>query len=147
MDIILPKEGKSLAGVIASLEPEDIAYPVGAAQVTIYLPKWSTYYSTGGKLIPALKDQGLTLPFDEERADFSGISDEPLYVSMIKQDVQIDVSEKGTEFAAVTVVSMATNAMKPVTPPKATVDVNRPFAYAIRENTSGTILLLGTLTK
>lgn len=147
MDIILPKEGKSLAGVIASLDPEDIAYPVGAAEVTIYLPKWSTYYSTGGKLIPALKAQGLTLPFDEERADFSGISAEPLYVSMIKQDVQIDVSEKGTEFAAVTVVAIATNALKPVTPPKATVDVNRPFAYAIRENTSDTILLLGTLTK
>ena len=146
MDIILPKEGKSLAGVIASLDPEDIAYPVGAAEVTIYLPKWSTYYSTGGKLIPALKAQGLTLPFDEERADFSGISAEPLYVSMIKQDVQIDVSEKGTEFAAVTVVSAVTNAL-PVTPPKATVDVNRPFAYAIRENTSDTILLLGTLTK
>ena len=73
------------------------------------------------------------------------MSAEPLYVSMIKQDVQIDVTEKGTEFAAVTVVGMFTTGM-PFTPPKVTVDVNRPFIYTIREATSGTILLLGTLS-
>ena len=61
--------------------------------------------------------------------------------------VRIDVTEKGTEFAAVTVVGMKLSSAMPVTPPKVTVDVNRPFAYAIRESTSGTILLLGTLSK
>ena len=146
MDIILPKEGKSLAGVLAAIEPVDLEYPVGSAEVTVYLPKWSTYYSTGDKLIPALQAQGLTLPFTGF-ADFSGISDTPLLINMIKQDVQIDVTEKGTEFAAVTVVAIATSAFPPVTPPRATVDADRPFAYAIRENTSGTLLLLGTLTK
>ena len=146
MDIILPKEGKSLAGVLASIEAEDLEYPVGSAEVTVYLPKWSTYYSTGDKLIPALQAQGLTLPFTGF-ADFSGTSDTPLLINMIKQDVQIDVTEKGTEFAAVTVVAIATSAFPPVTPPRATVDADRPFAYAIRENTSGTLLLLGTLTK
>ena len=146
MDIILPKEGKSLAGVLATIEAEDLEYPVGSAEVTVYLPKWSTYYSTRDKLIPALQAQGLTLPFTGF-ADFSGISDTPLLINMIKQDVQIDVTEKGTEFAAVTVGAFATSAVRPVTPPRATVDADRPFAYAIRENTSGTILLLGTLTK
>ena len=65
----------------------------------------------------------------------------------MKQKVRIDVTEKGTEFAAVTVVGMVTSAYPPTTPPKVTVDVNRPFAYTIREATSGTILLLGTLSK
>ena len=90
--------------------------------------------------------QGLPLPFTPA-ADFSGISDKPLLVNMVEQKVRIDVTEKGTEFAAVTVVGMVTSGIgKPVTPPKVTVDVNRPFIYTIREATSGTILLLGTLS-
>ncbi len=145
MDIILPKEGKTLGEALSVLTAEDIDYGLETSDVTLYLPKWSMYYSTGDNLIPALKAQGLTLPFDRNQADFSGISDTGLYINLIKQDVQIDVTEKGTEFAAVTVVGMFTTGM-PFTPPKVTVDVNRPFAYAIRENTSGTILLLGTLS-
>ena len=65
---------------------------------------------------------------------------------MILQKVRIDVTEKGTEFAAVTVIGMKVNSAGPVSYPKVTVDVNRPFAYTIRETTSGTILLLGTLS-
>ena len=146
MDIILPKEGKTLAEALSVVTAEDINYGLRTSDVTLYLPKWSMYYSTGDDLIPALKAQGLTLPFDKNQADFSGISDTGLYINLIKQDVQIDVTEKGTEFAAVTVVGMLATGAMPITPPKVTVDVNRPFAYAIRENTSGTILLLGTLS-
>ena len=115
--------------------------------MTLYLPKWSMSYSTEDALIDVLKAQGLTLPFDREQADFSGISPEHLYISQVIQKTQIDVTEKGTEFAAVTVVGMEKNSAVPVTPPKVTVDVNRPFAYVIRETTSGTVLLLGTLSK
>ncbi len=61
--------------------------------------------------------------------------------------MKIDVTEKGTEFAAVTAVAFLTGSAGPVTYPKVTVDVNRPFAYTIRETTSGTILLLGTLSE
>jgi serpin B len=98
-------------------------------------------------LIPVLKNLGLTDPFDPYKANFSGISEKVLYISQVLQKVRIDVTEKGTEFAAVTVVGMKLSSAMPVTPPKVTVDVNRPFAYAIRESTSGTILLLGTLSK
>jgi serine protease inhibitor len=41
---------------------------------------------------------------------------------------------------------MLATGVAPVTPPKVTVDVNRPFAYTIRETSTGTILLLGTLS-
>ena len=147
MDIILPKEGKSLAGILPGLSSEDINYNLQSSKVTLYLPKWSTDYSTEDLLIPALKEQGLTLPFDPALADFSGISTRPTFIDMIKQKVKIDVTEKGTEFAAVTVIAWKLTSVNPVTPPRVTVDVNRPFAYTIRESTSGTILLLGTLTQ
>ena len=155
MDIILPREGnlvdpnlggKTLAEILPTLDDKILSYPLGSAKVTLYLPKWSMSYSTEDALIDVLKAQGLTLPFDREQADFSGISPEHLYISQVIQKTQIDVTEKGTEFAAVTVVGMEKNSAVPVTPPKVTVDVNRPFAYVIRETTSGTVLLLGTLS-
>ena len=147
MDIILPKEGKTLAEVLPKLESEDINYGLESSEVTLYLPKWSTDYSTKDSLIPVLADQGLTLPFNRDLANFHGISEKALFISQVLQKVRIDVTEKGTEFAAVTVIGMEYATAIPYTPPKVTVDVNRPFAYAIRENTSGTILLLGTLSE
>ena len=146
MDIILPKEGKTLTEILPQVESEAVNYSLKPTEVTLHLPKWSTDYSTGDALIPALKAQDLTLPFDRQKADFSGISEQPLYINLIQQKVKIDVTEKGTEFAAVTVVGFLDNSVGPVTYPKVTVDVNRPFAYTIRETTSGTILLLGTLS-
>ena len=146
MDIILPKEGKTLTEILPQVESGAVNYSLKPTEVTLHLPKWSTDYSTGDALIPALKAQGLTLPFDRQKTDFSGISEQPLYINLIQQKVKIDVTEKGTEFAAVTVVGFVDNAVGPVTYPKVTVDVNRPFAYTIRETTSGTILLLGTLS-
>jgi serpin B len=147
MDIILPKQGKTLAEILPQVESEAVNYDLQHTEVTLYLPKWSTDYSTEDALIPALKAQGLTLPFDRQKADFSGIGEQPLFINLIQQKVKIDVTEKGTEFAAVTAVAFLTGSAGPVTYPKVTVDVNRPFAYTIRETTSGTILLLGTLSK
>lgn len=146
MAVVLPKEGKTLAAVVPTLEPDQLSYPLQEAEVTLYLPKWSTDYSTGTLLIPVLKAQGLTLPFNPYDADFSGISTKPTFINMIMQKVRIDVTEKGTEFAAVTAIGFATTSI-PITPPKVTVDFNRPFAYIIRERSSGTILLLGTLSE
>lgn len=147
MDIILPKAGKTLAEILPELGSESINYGLKPSSVTLYLPKWSTDYSTEDALIPVLQDQGLTDPFNH-LADFAGISSIPLYINLVLQKVRIDVTEKGTEFAAVTVVGMLANGgVAPVTPPKVTVDVNRPFAYTIRETSTGTILLLGTLSK
>lgn len=147
MDIILPKAGKALADILPELASEQINYGLAPSSVTLYLPKWATEYSTEEQLIPALRDLGLTAPFNPDLANFAGISDKPLYIGLVKQKVRIDVTEKGTEFAAVTVVGMFTNSSMPTTPPKVTLDVNRPFIYTIRESTSGTILLLGTLSK
>ncbi|MBR1577217.1 MAG: serpin family protein [Bacteroidales bacterium] len=147
MDIILPKEGKTLSDILPQVGSDVVNYGLQTTDVTLYLPKWSTDYSTEDALIPALKAQGLTLPFNSMQADFSGISERQTYINKVLQKVRIDVTEKGTEFAAVTVIGMKVTSAAPVTYPKVTVDVNRPFAYTIRETTSGTILLLGTLSE
>lgn len=144
MDIVLPKAGKTLSEVLPKLTQEGFR-SIYDAEVELYLPKFSMAYSSEEMLIPVLMEQGLMLPFSDN-ADFSGISEKSLKIDQVIQKTQIDVTEKGTEFAAVTVVGMGYASAIISTPPKVTIDLDRPFAYAIRETSSNTILLLGTLS-
>ena len=41
-----------------------------------------------------------------DKADFSNLSEQPLYVSSAIQDAKIEVTEEGTEAAAATAVSI-----------------------------------------
>ena len=145
MDIIFPKERKSLSGVLAGLH-DDYYSGAARAKVTLYLPKWSEAFKAEDELLGALKKLGLRLPFSPD-ADFSGISEEPLLINMIIHKTQVDVTETGTEFAAATALTMVFGSANPTEPElkRVTVDHNRPFLYVIRETTSGAILLMGAI--
>ena len=113
----------------------------------MFLPKFSTDYSTEGALPAILKAKGVRNAFSGA-ADFSGISaDEDVMISQVLQKVKIDVTEKGTEFAAVTVISFVTSALPTTPPQKIVFDADRPFVYMIRETSTNAILLIGTLSK
>ncbi len=142
----LPKEGLSVGDILPDLAEKAGNLSLRSRPAEVFLPKFSTSYFTEDALAKVLKDKGLTLPFSGD-ADFSGISTaERLYISRVLQKVQVDVTEKGTEFAAVTVVEFRKNTSVGQPVPKVVVDFNRPFVYLIREVSSGAILLLGTLS-
>lgn len=69
-------------------------------------------------------------------ADFSGIGDD-LWIDDVKHKAVIDVNEKGTEAAAVTVIGMATTSMPN------TFIADKPFMFVIADNATGTILFMG----
>ncbi len=144
IDVVLPKPGKTIQSILPAVNYDAFQYAFPGTEVDLYLPKWSTEYSSGDGIPKVLDAMGLILPFSDD-ADFSGISKEFLKISSILQKVRIDVSEKGTEFAAVTAIAMD-NCAGPATPKKATLDLNRPFAYFIREKSTNTLLLAGTLS-
>lgn len=144
IDVVLPKAGKTIQSILPAVNYDAFQYAFPGTEVDLYLPKWSTEYSSGDDIPKVLDAMGLILPFSDD-ADFSGISREALKISSILQKVRIDVSEKGTEFAAVTAIAMD-NSAGPVTPKKVTLDLNRPFAYFIREKSTNTLLLAGTLS-
>jgi serine protease inhibitor len=147
MVVFLPKDGKTVADILPTVAEHGGNLVLSPNPAEVYLPKFSTEYSTEGALIPILKEKGMTLPFSNG-ADFSGISvGEALKISQVLQKVKIDVTEKGTEFAAVTVIGLmkATavgNPLKPVV-----FDADHPFVYLIRETSTDTVLLVGSLTK
>ena len=145
MVALLPKAGSSLEAVLPAIAEQAGALSLTRRQVEVYLPVFSTSYFTEDALSTVLVEKGLSLPFSND-ADFRGISEsEALLISKVLQRVQVDVTEKGTEFAAVTVIEFrkTTSVGAPV---KLVLDFNRPFAYLIREVSSGAILLLGTLS-
>ncbi len=147
MVVFLPKEGRTVEGILPLVKERAGSIVLPTRTVEVFLPMFSTDYSTEGALPAILKAKGVRLAFSEA-ADFSGISKaEAVMISQVLQKVRIDVTEKGTEFAAVTTISFVNSAL-PATPPKKIVfDADRPFVYMIRETSTNAILLIGTLSK
>jgi serpin B len=79
------------------------------------------------------------IAFQAGTADFGRInpSRDDLHISRVEHKTFIDVHERGTEAAAATAVGMSVTSL----PPSITID--RPFLFAIRERTSGTLLFVG----
>jgi serpin B len=103
----------------------------------VSLPKFSFEYET--LLNDQLKALGMLDAFDPNLADLSGISDANIYVDFVKQNAFVDVNEEGTEAAAVTTIGIVETSMPPM------FVVDKPFAFAIRERTTNTLLFIGSV--
>ena len=74
-------------------------------------------------------------------ADFSGMSNDALSVSLVKQLTHIAVDEKGVVASAATVIEMD-NSLEPVPEPEY-VTIDRPFYFSIEDNQTDKLLFLG----
>ncbi|MDR2651975.1 MAG: serpin family protein [Prevotellaceae bacterium] len=144
MIFALPNQDVTFDAMLNQLtQPDYFANSVQTAlqpsyDVDLFIPKFKIEFKQD--LNTTLMYMGMILPFGN--ADFSGISDIALAISRIFQKAYIDVNEKGTEAAAVTVVSMEVTSALPE-PQKVTFRADRPFMFAIRENSTGAILFMG----
>ncbi|MDQ8734615.1 serpin family protein [Paenibacillus sp. LHD-38] len=97
------------------------------------------------ELIDTLSAMGMRLPFDAGQADFSELADKNgdqwLFINRILHKTVIDVSEQGTEAAAVTLVGMDGGSAEPSV--NFEMKVNRPFLFAIQDLQSGVLLFVG----
>jgi serpin B len=147
MTILLPKEGKSLRDVVATLTAEAWQAAVAGAtarSVELQMPKFTLRWEA--LLNDPLQALGMRQAFQGDVADFSRMSRDAgnhLYISKVKQKAFVDVHEEGTEAAAVTSVEIrVTCACGPQV-----IRIDRPFVFAIRERLSGTILFLGKIVR
>jgi serpin B len=110
--------------------------------VDLFIPKYKTEYEIS--LNETLQQLGMGIAFTDF-ADFSGISSIPLQISNVRQKTFVSIDEKGGEAAAVTSVEIiATSAGLP-NPPKVVFRADRPFLFAIRENSTGVVLFMGKI--
>jgi serpin B len=147
MLFVLPNLGISPDDLATQLKQESYweqcLSSIETYDVDLYIPRFKTEYEI--KLNDALKQSGMEIAFGE-MADFSGISDSPLFISEVKQKAYLEVNEEGTEAAVITSISMdLTSAGPPPEPEKVTFRADRPFLFAIQENSTGTILFMGKI--
>jgi serine protease inhibitor len=104
----------------------------------VHMPKFKFDYDRS--LGDDLKAMGLEIAFSGN-ADFSGMSDIPLFIDKVIHKTYIGVNEEGTEAAAVTAVVMNWESASP------SLYFNRPFLFAITENSSKSILFIGKVSE
>ncbi len=147
MTILLPREGRELTNLVATLEPSSWDALLRAMEPqdgTVRLPRFRLEYDA--LLNDPLTDMGMADAFSPEQADFTpmyeGARDVGLHIKGVKQKTFVEVDEEGTEAAAVTSVEVGVTC---ACPSGFVLDANRPFLFAIRERLTGTIVFVGVL--
>jgi serpin B len=150
MVVLLPKKvdglGEFEKGLTAG-KLKGLLEKMAGRDVNVTLPKFKITQRM--QLATTLSAMGMPLPFDKEKADFSGISGstDPLFIARVIHKAFVDVNEEGTEAAAATAVGIKKDAAgeKPPQPPVFRAD--HPFLFLIRDNRSGTILFMGRVVE
>lgn len=151
MTVILPKEGVSVREVIEMLsEGAANTFAFENRKGTFRLPRFKT--ETKHDLKDTLKELGLPVMFDETVNSFGGLVEEeiglPVYISNVFQKAYIEVDEKGTTAAAVTVIEApASEAPPEEEPPPFEMTVDRPFIFLLtqRARAGEVILFIGAI--
>lgn len=147
MVVLLPNEGHTLE---ESLQKFTVDYwdeyqknRMGKiADLIISFPRFEVKYEAD--LVEPMKGLGITDIFDSNKADFSKMTSSDIFINLLKQSSRIKVDEKGCEAAVSTIVSGMTG--DPYAE-KVEFNMNRPFAFLIKEESTGTILFMGKVTE
>ena len=134
MDVILPNENLTVDSLIKQMNMEQYENSTKVLKkydiIDVSFPKFHVKSEIDLKYL--LAEMGLTDIFSK-KADLSLMSDSSRYVNKMKQNIEIDVDEKGTHVEAITSTSFAT--LSEVSKPtRAEFYANRPFIYFIRDN-------------
>ena len=145
MTIVLPRADRTLADVTEGLDAARWAEWVADLHdrdIGVAMPRFKLEYQR--TLNDDLSALGMRVAFDPNLADFSrmaAVGPGGLYITRVTHKTFVDVNEEGTEAAAATTVGIG------LTSAPATMQIDRPFLFAIRERLTGTILFLGQITR
>ena len=148
MYVLLPHEGKTVGDIIQSLSAQQLAQQrtkeMTIQNVDIEMPRFTTESKT--HLEQVLSSMGMPLAFNPREAQFTNmIKGEELWVSMMMQKAKIEVNEKGTKAAAVTIAKGITKSLSGGNRTSyVEFHATRPFVYYIIDNSTGTIYFMGT---
>lgn len=126
MVLVLPKEGKRIESIMAT---DWIASDTYTCEVNLFLPRFK--FDNTLPMKEVLTAMGLGDMFEKEHC-FPRITCQPAHISQIKQQCMIEVTEDGTEAAAVTIAECEVGCAMPIDEPQPrTMRIDRPFAFAI----------------
>lgn len=109
---------------------------------TLMLPRFKFEY--GVDLVRPLQALGIKSAF-AQTANFNALCNEPVFISKARQKTFVEVNEKGTEAAAVTMMQVDSMGMPMEQPKPFEMIVDRPFLVVIEDSESKTILFMGVI--
>jgi serpin B len=141
MLVMLPAEGYSCDDLVLELDQASWDATLNSlyerTDLDVYLPKFKFEYEK--ELKDILEDLGMGVAFTTN-ANFTKIHPSaPLAITAVKHKTFVEVNEEGTEAAAVTSVTVSLTSVQPANEFRA----DRPFVFAIRENSTGAIMFMG----
>ncbi|MBR3452621.1 MAG: TonB family protein [Muribaculaceae bacterium] len=145
MYVLLPKKGKTINDVIKGLSAQKLQEQqsnMSSCIVDILMPRFTT--SSDTDLNDVLSAMGMPLAFGSGAQISNMVKGDHLFVDMIKQKAKIEVNEKGTEAAAVTIARELKEEVVVFEERPVKFHANRPFVYYIIEKRTGTIFFMGT---
>jgi serpin B len=140
MVILLPQPGQftTFERSLDASKVDGIIASLASKRVVLTMPKYE--FSSDFSLKKALSAMGMPVAFTDG-ADFSGMDGKrDLFISDVIHKAFVSVDESGTEAAAATAVVMVTMSLPSNV---ATVTIDRPFIFLIRDIQTGTILFIG----
>jgi serpin B len=142
MTVLLPNDSVDIDAVVAALDDtrwRAITDGLDSALGAVWLPRLKLAWED--HLNDWLRRMGMDIAFTD-RADFTGIDRRGgIAISDVRHKTFVEINEEGTEAAAVTSVEMTRTSV----PETFTMRMDRPFVFAIREKTSGTIMFVGKI--
>lgn len=145
MFVVLPPSGMRIDDVLPYVNEgiyKEAMNILSPSQVRFSMPKLKL--ETELLLNDILENMGVRTAFSAA-ADFKGIAQTgPLAVSQVKQKCYIDITESGTEAAAVTSITVKMTSLRPETDVK-TMTVDRPYVFFIADRENSDILFAGKI--
>jgi serine protease inhibitor len=147
MYVFLPDEQTGLNRFERDLTPKNWDTWMKSFRETpgdLMLPRFKVEWESS--LNDALKALGMEEAFDSQRANFSQMAKPTagnLYISEVRHKSLCEVNEEGTVAAAVTSVTVTVTSAPS---DSFSMKVDRPFFFAIRDNVTGVILFMGSVT-
>lgn len=152
MDVILPPAGMPFKEAVESFDRDlwtTLSGRSTACTTKVKMPEFKFEYEVK-ELPDALRSLGMVDAFSNN-ADFSKMADicsgDAFYIGDVKQKAFIDVNTKGTEAAAVTIVTLSFASAYHSEPREAEFIADRPFLFLIRETSTNSILFIGQKVK
>ena len=142
---LLPNEDVAIEDYVATLTGAELINTINDAEdITVFasLPKFSYEYAI--LMNDALESLRIPDAFDGDLADFKKMATSTrgnIFIGRVIHKAFISVDELGTKAGAATMVQMECGGM----PEGKTVQLDRPFVYAIVDNTTGLPVFIGTV--
>lgn len=147
VDAVVLLPDRPLADAEPELDADTLAGLLSApvpALVDLFLPKFRVRAQSD---LTSVLDALGAHTMCTDRADFSGVSEQPMSVSAVVHEAVLTIDEQGLEGAAATATVMRAMAMRADHAEPVVVRVDRPFLFLVRHRPSGAVYFLSRVVR